>query len=526
MMQKTTRRFLAALMAAVMLLTAASFAAAESGNPFDAPAADAAASTGSVAASASDPTAVSSPDAAGQSANTGVGVGVDLFNTAAPAASVAPVVPAVSAAPVANTGAVTTDPFGVGSSTGTSATDPFGVGTSTGTSAADPFGVGTSSAASIGSTAGNDPFGTATATGTIGGYNPFDPDSAAATTTMNQVMFVTASSLKVLREPQEGTRTLTTATFGQQLTVTAVQGEWAKVQNDKGVSGYCQLSALSTADPNTMSRLMYAQLKRVPVYQTPVRRSRRLRYLKQGETVTMVAITSDGMWARVSDSSGKFGFIPTIYLDDAPAAQGTPVWCSAGSASVMVNPENWIDISTVSFGQQLYLLGYLNNNTVAKVRTAKGYVAYCDASVLSTSNPATMNTPMYTQVSGRILYKSASKDGKTLNVGKNVRVTLLGVDQAQEWGLVKYRGRQYYIPYLFLGANRLGRNYRIVVTTQETTIYGSTSVNPEIVATVPQGTRMYLASGAINAVKVATIQDANNTQRYVGYVTPQNLRGE
>ena len=37
---------------------------------------------------------------------------------------------------------------------------------------------------------------------------------------------------------------------------------------------------------------------------------------------------------------------------------------------------------------------------------------------------------------------------------------------------------------------------------------------------------MYLASGAINAVKVATIQDANNTQRYVGYVTPQNLRGE
>jgi len=221
----------------------------------------------------------------------------------------------------------------------------------------------------------------------------------------------------------------------------------------------------------------------------------------------------------------KYGFVPTVYLDDAPQATGTPVWCAAGVTAVMVNPESWIEISKLSFGQSVYLVGYTSNNTVAKIRSAKGYVAYCDASALSTANPATLSTPVYAQVTGRILSASASETGKHYFINKNNRLTLLGIDSSQYWALVKQGRRKLYVPYIFLGTSRLGKNYKVVVTNQDAPMYQGAEASSAVLATLPMGSRLYLTGIGESGAKVTTVSDGVN-QAVTGYVPLQYLRSE
>ena len=417
------------------------------------------------------------------------------------------------------------DPLAV--ATAVPVNDPFGVGGATAAPAVnDPFGVGNA-------VAGNDPFGvgsvaptsTPTPAATIGGYNPFDPTAApAAAVQTNTVMYVTAASAKLYKKADENSRRMGSLTFGDQVTVTATQGEWAQVTSAKGAKAFCRLTDLSAANPNVLNKTMYAQLQRVPVYKNPTRRSGRVKNLKKGETITMVAITSDGLWSRVTDGA-KYGFVPSVYLDDAPQAAGTPVWCASGSTAVMVNPENWIEISTLSFGQEVFLVGYTSNNTIAKIRTSKGYVAYCDASALSTANPATLTTPVYAQVSGRILSSAASESSKHYNINKNNRLTLLGIDTSQYWALVKQGRRKLYVPYIFVGTSRPGKNYKVVVTNQDAPLYQSADASSAVVATLPMGTRLYLTGIGQSGAKVTTVSDGV-TQALNGYVPLQYLRSE
>jgi uncharacterized protein YgiM (DUF1202 family) len=391
----------------------------------------------------------------------------------------------------------------------------------------DPFGVGGATAAPV----SNDPFGvgslSATPAPTVAGYNPFDPSSSqnAAPVQTNTVMYVTVGTTRLYKKADEKSRRMGTVNFGDQLTVTATQGEWAQVTSAKGAKAFCQLSALSAANPNVLNKVMYAQLNQVPVYKNATKRSGRVKNLRKGDTITMTAITSDGLWARVTDGT-KSGFVPSIYLDDQPQAAGTPVWCVAGATAVMVNPENWIEITKLCFGQEAFLVGYTSNNTVAKIRSAKGYVAYCDASALSTANPATLTTPVYAQVSGRILCSTATETGgKRFNIVKNRPLVLLGIDSSQYWALVKQGRRKLYVPYIFVGTSRPGKNYKVVVTNQDAPIYQGPSTNSAVLSTLAMGTRLYLTGIGESGAKVTTVSDGV-TQAITGYVPLQYLRSE
>ena len=448
-----------------------------------------------------------------------------------------------------------TDPFGTGStgSASSALADPFGAGdtAAASTSLADPFGTGDTGAASsaladpfgasgVGTapSALTDPFGvSATAVPTmipantpvplpaIGGNNPFDVGAAVPMTPTNAVMFVTASTLKISNRAEERAGTKATVAFGEQVTVTATQGEWAQVSTAKGVTGFCLLSGLSSENPSTMSKLMYAQLPQVVVHTSPTLRSGRVRVLKKGDTITMVAVTSDGQWARVTDGE-KSGFVPTIYLDDAPSAEGNVVWCGAASTPIMVNPDAWVQLSTLSFGQQVRLVGYVNNNAIAKIRNEKGYVAYCDVSALTTVDPANLNMPVYAQATGRVLFSAASADAPhRYHLNKNVRLTLLGLDPSQTWALVKQGGRKLYIPYVFLGSERLNRNFRVVVVTQDAPLYQSAQADAAVLGTLAAGSRLNLTGGDGMYAKVATMSDGV-TQSVTGFIALENIRAE
>lgn len=436
-----------------------------------------------------------------------------------------------------------TDPFGTGGGTSSAMTDPFGTAGGAGSTAptvmSDPFGTaGELESSGTAPSALTDPFGvSATAVPTmipattpvplpaIGGNNPFDVGAATPMTPTNAVMFVTASSLKISNRAEERAGTKATVSFGEQVTVTATQGEWAQVSTAKGVTGFCLLSALSSENPNTMSKLVYAQLPQVVVHTSPTVRSGRVRILKKGETITMVAVTSDGLWARVTDGE-KTGFAPTVYLDDAPSAEGNVVWCGAASTPIMVNPDAWVQLSTLSFGQQVRLVGYVNNNAVAKIRNEKGYVAYCDVSALTTVDPANLNMPVYAQATGRVLFSAASFDAPhRYHLNKNVRLTLLGLDPSQTWALVKQGGRKLYVPYVFLGSERLNQHFRVVVATQDAPLFQSAQPDAAVLGTLAAGSRLNLTGGDGRYAKVATMSDGV-TQSVTGFIALESLRAE
>ena len=153
-------------------------------------------------------------------------------------------------------------------------------------------------------------------------------------------------------------------------------------------------------------------------------------------------------------------------------------------------------------------------------------MAYCDASALSTANPATLSTPVYAQVSGRILCSTASETaGRRYNINKNNRLTLLGIDSSQYWALVKQGNRKLYVPYIFVGTSRPGKNYKVVVTNQDAPLYQGAAANSAVLSTLAMGTRLYLTGIGENGAKVTTISDGV-TPAATGYVPLQYLRSE
>jgi len=295
------------------------------------------------------------------------------------------------------------------------------------------------------------------------------------------------------------------------------------VQTEQGLSGFCQLSSLSQADPNTMSKQMYAQVSKLAMSKSPTEKSGRVRTLQRDETVTVLAITPDGQWSRVTDGS-KTGFVPTWCLDDAPYAEGTAVWCCLGSTDLMVNPDAWIRVSSLSYAQQVRLLGYLNNNTIAKIRSDKGYVSYCDVNALTTADPATLSTPVYAQATGYVLSNGTGSDASHFNLKKNTMMTLLGVDPNRNWALVKTGKRKLYIPYVFLGNDRPGKAYKVVINNQDAPLYQSYKEDAAILGTLPMGTRLNLLGGNGSFAKVSTVTSGG--QSVTGFIGIQYLRAE
>lgn len=480
-----------------------------------------------------------------------VGVGVDLFNfddtpvvTATPEATATPEPTVASEAnglfnmeTDASTTNATAEFFGVDPDTlGDTVFEPVD-GSVSFSDPEEPMDTGTFEGASI----SGDPFGLNSATlinefGVTSGtavsdgysYSTFD-GTPAQTTTTNSTMFVSASALNILKEPQDSASVMTTVYFGQKLNVVITQGDWAGIENGSGVRGYCHLSALSSSNPDTMSKTMYTQLAKTPLYSKPHQKANKLRTYGQNEAVTVTAITSDGMWSHVRDANGQEGFIPTIELDDAQVAQGVQAWCYSASTPVVVNPDRWTQITTLSFGQECYVVSYLNNNTVAKIRTSAGYVAYCAASALTNTDPVTMSLPVYVQVAGKLLYTTAEDNSTSIEIPKNTALTLLGVDSSQTWALVRSsKNNLFYIPYIFLGEAKAQKDsYKVVVATGATQIYKSTSTGSDVTGSVQEGTRMYLIGYSTNGIGalVRIIAD-NATSEGEGYIPLKYLRNE
>ncbi len=142
---------------------------------------------------------------------------------------------------------------------------------------------------------------------------------------INAPAYIAKATLKVYKKASTSSSALGTMSYGEKLTLVAVDGSWAKVKNDNGDVGYCKTSGLTDEDPNTLNEQVYAAKDGVKVYQRPDDDSTVLEKLSEGDEMTLVARVSSS-WGRVK-LAGDYGYVQSKYItDEAPEIEeDTPV---------------------------------------------------------------------------------------------------------------------------------------------------------------------------------------------------------
>ena len=84
--------------------------------------------------------------------------------------------------------------------------------------------------------------------------------------------------------------------------------------------------------------------------------------------------------------------------------------------------------------------------------------------------------------------------------------------------------RKLYIPYVFLGNDRPGKAYKVVINNQDAPLYQSYKEDAAILGTLPMGTRLNLLGGNGSFAKVSTVTSGG--QSVTGFIGIQYLRAE
>ena len=343
----------------------------------------------------------------------------------------------------------------------------------------------------------------------------------AALEATETTMYVGADALPVYKSPALSGKRLATCWFGQSVTVMTKYDAVAMLHDGKNRIGYCELAQLLDSDPHTYNMKVYVQAKKAPVYAGCSTGSGKLGTLKRGAEVTMVAVNQDGRWVRVKYKDG-YGYIQHKLVDDAPYAEGTPAWgIYDGTLAVMSTVKGWDDIGKLCLGDAVTLLG--TDNGWAKLRNVKGEIGWCAAEFISTKSPI-VNQTVYAQITDKFLAKQpGGAAGLKVNrkIKKNAKLTL--VAQGDFWARVKYDGKTYYIPAIYLGEDKASAAGKLAVTERQCDLQDAPKIAGGAIGQLPQGALVRLLAGGPLFAKVAVVDAKGIASGAVGWVLVTQL---
>ncbi len=109
--------------------------------------------------------------------------------------------------------------------------------------------------------------------------------------------------------------------YGESFSCIAFGDGWAKIRNDAGAVGYCQISGLSIYNPNVAGKQVYPQVSGVPVYSKPSQSAQLLGTMRVNAVLTAIALTPDGQWLRLQNG-GAVGYAEARYFSTTPVSVG------------------------------------------------------------------------------------------------------------------------------------------------------------------------------------------------------------
>lgn len=350
------------------------------------------------------------------------------------------------------------------------------------------------------------------------------PVGLAARAEKGGAMYANLAAVKVYKKPNLSGKTIKTVWYGEEVAVAAFtkQGDVAALIDRKGRTGYCDANALTKKNPNTYDITVYAQKKKTPVYAGCSVKSKKLEKLKRNATATMIAVSLDG-WIRVK-YGGRYGYMRLCDVDDAPYSEGQLAWCRYdGTASVMSSAQGWDDVGMLRLGDEVRLLGKKDGWT--KIRNDKGEIGWIDGDCVTTKNPV-LNQTVYAQVSDKILARQPGgsaglKIHKKLK--KGARMTL--VTKGDFWARVKYKGKTYFTPAIYLSTEKAPKTGRIVVTVRKCDMQDTPAIAGHVIAQLPKGTKLRLLAGGPLCAKVDTVEPVNG-RLLTGWVLATQLAAD
>ena len=255
-------------------------------------------------------------------------------------------------------------------------------------------------------------------------------------------VYISANTLVAYSSPSTSSKSLGTMSYGESMLLLGVDDGWAKIQNSSGAVGYCKYGGLTSVNPNSLNLSMYAQSSGVKLYAKPLTTATVSRTINQGDSVTVIAVTGDGVWARVNLGSGKYAYVQTKSIsetrpdgDDSGITDITKktVYITATTLAVYASPStSSASLGTMSFGESLSCTGV--NSTWARVVNSSGALGYCKLSGLSDTNPNTYNVALYAQSSGVKVYSKASTSSTVLTtLSLNAKVTGVAINADKSW---------------------------------------------------------------------------------------------
>ena len=255
-------------------------------------------------------------------------------------------------------------------------------------------------------------------------------------------VYISANTLVAYSSPSTSSKSLGTMSYGESMLLLGVDDGWAKIQNSSGAVGYCKFGGLTNVNPNNLNLTMYAQSNGVKLYAKPLTTATVRKTINQGDSVTVIAFTGDGAWARVNLGSGKYAYAQTKSIsetkpdgDDSGITdiKKKTVYISATTLAVYASPStSSASLGTMSFGESLSCTGV--NSTWARVVNSSGALGYCKLSGLSDTNPNTYNVTLYAQSSGVKVYSKASTSSTVLTtLSLNAKVTGVAINADKSW---------------------------------------------------------------------------------------------
>ncbi len=255
-------------------------------------------------------------------------------------------------------------------------------------------------------------------------------------------VYISANTLVAYAKPSTSSKSLGTMSYGESMKLVDVDDGWAKIKNSSGATGYCKYGGLTTVNPNSLNVTMYAKSNGVKLYAKPLTSAKVSRTVNLNDTMTVVAVTEDGDWARVSLGSGKYAYVQTKFIAAAkPDGDGgdiidiskKTVYISATTLAVYASTStSSTSLGTMSFGESLTCDGA--NSTWARVINSAGAVGYCKLSGLTETNPNSYSVTLYAQSNSVKVYKKASTSSTVLTtVGLNAKLTGVAINSDNTW---------------------------------------------------------------------------------------------
>ena len=216
------------------------------------------------------------------------------------------------------------------------------------------------------------------------------------------------------------------------------------------------------------------------VYVSPTTSSRVLITMVRGQKVTAV-VHSNG-WCRLRNAAGKIGYCKSSNLSKADVNAGK-CWIISDTAC-LVHASSGKSVQ-VTYGQCFTYVKREGSRTYIKNRS--GETGWIDSDLVTRNNPFNLNTTVYTQVSGKLLQRTAFGKSSASKVSKNTRMTLLSVSPEKTWDAVLYKGKVYYVYAQLLSTKKAPSNGAPCVMRFDANIYKKADMSSKIIARVREG---------------------------------------